>query len=102
VVIIIRLDHSVADSKIKVDLHFDIVHECVGDIMLVSLAETLPVLSHGQILNLDLELRDLEQVDLQIGDVLHVEGVDNPHLGVNRMDILSMLTACELLVLSVK
>lgn len=70
--------------------------------MLVSLAKTLPVLSHSQVLDLDLELRDLKQVDLQISDVLHVERVDDPHLGVNRMNILAMLTTCELFVLGVK
>lgn len=99
---VIRLEHGITDSKIKVNLNFDIVNEGVGDIMFISFAKPLPILSHGQILYLDLKLRDLEKVELEVSDVFHIEGLKDSDLGVDRMHILAVLAACKLLIFCVE
>lgn len=83
-------DHRITDLKLKVDLHPNIVYESVCHLVVVSLTEAFPVLPHGQVVDLELELRNLQQVQLHVGSVGHVEGLHDTLLGVDYVHILSL------------
>lgn len=93
--------HSITNFEIKINLYFYVVDKSVYDLMCISLSKPLPVLPHRQILNMQLKWLCLNQIELYVCDVAHIEWTDYTNFGVYGMHCLSLLWSCELFVLGV-